>query len=141
MRRRRSPAARSPGPALSERGAASDRHRSLAGRGRGRDAYALRPLRKPFEVPQGAPPPPGARDALRHRTAHGRGAAARGLFGGVGDRSGARPLRGSGRLRRGYDGNRTRHLADRKSVVEGKSVSVRVDLGGRRSIKKKKKKK
>src|SRR3546814_14786950 len=28
--------------------------------------------------------------------------------------------------------------ADRKSVVEGKSVSVRVDLGGRRLIKKKK---
>src|SRR3546814_16476457 len=28
---------------------------------------------------------------------------------------------------------------DWKSVVEGKSVSVRVDLGGRRSIKKKKK--
>src|SRR3546814_16479642 len=28
---------------------------------------------------------------------------------------------------------------DRKSVVEGKRVSVRVDLGGRRSIKKKKK--
>src|SRR3546814_19612328 len=27
---------------------------------------------------------------------------------------------------------------DRKSVVEGKSVSVRVDLGGRRTIKKKK---
>src|SRR3546814_12805484 len=27
--------------------------------------------------------------------------------------------------------------ADRKSVVEGKSVSVRVDLGGRRIIKKK----
>src|SRR3546814_18522450 len=33
------------------------------------------------------------------------------------------------------------HLADRKSVVEGKSVSVRVDLGGRRIIKKKNKKK
>src|SRR3546814_20292737 len=32
-------------------------------------------------------------------------------------------------------------LQDRKSVVEGKSVSVRVDLGGRRIIKKKKKKK
>src|SRR3546814_16698721 len=31
--------------------------------------------------------------------------------------------------------------ADRKSVVWGKSVSVRVDLGGRRIIKKKKKKK
>src|SRR3546814_19261967 len=30
---------------------------------------------------------------------------------------------------------------DRKSVGEGKSVSVRVDLGGRRSIKKKKRKK
>src|SRR3546814_15317202 len=30
---------------------------------------------------------------------------------------------------------------DRKSVVEGKSVSVRVDLGGRRIIKKKTKKK
>src|SRR3546814_16919663 len=29
--------------------------------------------------------------------------------------------------------------ADRKSVVSGKSVSVRVDLGGRRRIKKKKK--
>src|SRR3546814_11134258 len=31
----------------------------------------------------------------------------------------------------------TSSLLDRKSVVEGKSVSVRVDLGGRRSIKKK----
>src|SRR3546814_14859561 len=29
-------------------------------------------------------------------------------------------------------------LVDRESVVSGKSVSVRVDLGGRRSIKKKK---
>src|SRR3546814_11837412 len=29
-------------------------------------------------------------------------------------------------------------LTDRKSVVQGKSVSVRVDLGGRRIIKKKK---
>src|SRR3546814_11367170 len=33
-----------------------------------------------------------------------------------------------------------RHVKDRKSVVEGKSVSVRVDLGGRRILKKKKKK-
>src|SRR3546814_18888814 len=32
-------------------------------------------------------------------------------------------------------------VGDRKSVVEGKSVSVRVSLGGRRSIKKKNKKK
>src|SRR3546814_12449554 len=30
-------------------------------------------------------------------------------------------------------------MGDRKSVVEGKSVSVRVDLGGRRLIKKNKK--
>src|SRR3546814_18152898 len=33
---------------------------------------------------------------------------------------------------------RLRLPSDRKSVVEGKSVSVRVDLGGRRIIKKKK---
>src|SRR3546814_15927457 len=33
---------------------------------------------------------------------------------------------------------RTQHHRDRKSVVEGKSVSVRVDLGGRRIIKNKK---
>src|SRR3546814_17025897 len=33
-----------------------------------------------------------------------------------------------------------RKVRDRKSAVEGKSVSVRVDLGGRRMIKKKKKK-
>src|SRR3546814_11059173 len=41
-------------------------------------------------------------------------------------------------------GERNRRMApgygDRKSVVEGKSVSVRVDLGGRRIIKNKKKK-
>src|SRR3546814_11103493 len=33
---------------------------------------------------------------------------------------------------------RRQPVRDRKSVVEGKSVSVRVDLGGRRIIKKKK---
>src|SRR3546814_16465391 len=33
-----------------------------------------------------------------------------------------------------------RLVEDRQSVVEGKSVSVRVDLGGRRSIKKKNRK-
>src|SRR3546814_19492481 len=46
------------------------------------------------------------------------------------------------RASRGNDsleGGRARHYAgDRKSVEEGKSVSVRVDLGGRRMIKKKK---
>src|SRR3546814_17288447 len=42
-----------------------------------------------------------------------------------------------------HDGSATDLLIrnkDRKSVVKGKSVSVRVDLGGRRFIKKKKKK-
>src|SRR3546814_11452152 len=34
-------------------------------------------------------------------------------------------------------GGELRRPGDRKSVVEGKSVSVRVDLGGRRIIKKK----
>src|SRR3546814_18210000 len=33
---------------------------------------------------------------------------------------------------------RSYKISDRKSVVQGKSVSVRVDLGGRRMIKKKK---
>src|SRR3546814_18203187 len=43
-----------------------------------------------------------------------------------------RYLRSEHRVRPG------RGCADRKSVVSGKSVSVRVDLGGRRIIKKKK---
>src|SRR3546814_16156188 len=47
---------------------------------------------------------------------------------------------GSGRLRRELLGFRDCFLdGDRKSVVSGKSVSVRVDPGGRRTIKKKKK--
>src|SRR3546814_20584651 len=39
----------------------------------------------------------------------------------------------------GYCATSAASRADRKSVVEGKSVSVRVDLGGRRIIKTKKK--
>src|SRR3546814_296366 len=39
--------------------------------------------------------------------------------------------------RRRIKGNMDIELADRKSVVEGKSGAVRVDLGGGRSIKKK----
>src|SRR3546814_14537089 len=39
--------------------------------------------------------------------------------------------------RSGQRGNAERKRRDRKSVVEGKSVSVRVDLGGRRIMKKK----
>src|SRR3546814_11255775 len=46
--------------------------------------------------------------------------------GGAGDRAAVHQLR------------RSTHIGDRKSVAEGKSVSVRVDLGGRRSLKKKK---
>src|SRR3546814_12614132 len=42
------------------------------------------------------------------------------------------------RLRRTRSFSRHTPVIDRKSVVQGKSMSVRVDLGGRRSIKKKK---
>src|SRR3546814_15840338 len=48
-----------------------------------------------------------------------------------------RQLCRAGHLRAGHF-HRSEAQADRKSVVEGKSVSVRVDLGGRRIIKKKK---
>src|SRR3546814_18806010 len=48
----------------------------------------------------------------------------------------------TGSLTRGYgpgtNFTNTRHIGKRKSVVEGKSVSVSVDLGGRRSIQKQK---
>src|SRR3546814_19484611 len=48
--------------------------------------------------------------------------------------------RGAPRLGRlGASQHLLHRLADRKSVVSGKSVSVRVDLGGRRIIKQKKK--
>src|SRR3546814_17623095 len=43
-----------------------------------------------------------------------------------------------GTWRRGADTRAGCHLRDRKSVGEGKRVAVRVDLGGRRIIKKKK---
>src|SRR3546814_13961888 len=46
-----------------------------------------------------------------------------------------RPVRDNGRI------TIRDNQADRKSVGKGKSGSVRVDIGGRRSIKKKKKKK
>src|SRR3546814_13765429 len=49
------------------------------------------------------------------------------------------PRAQSDRARRANDDLMPRR--DRKRVVEGKSVSVRVDLGGRRNIKKKKKNK
>src|SRR3546814_16210088 len=52
---------------------------------------------------------------------------------------GARPLRHAHRLA-AIEQIDHLHQLDRKSVVQGKSVSVRVDLGGRRIIKKKKNK-
>src|SRR3546814_16479627 len=45
------------------------------------------------------------------------------------------PCRGA--AARGAEGNRRAARRDRKSVVSGKSVSVRVDLGGRRILNKK----
>src|SRR3546814_15210663 len=61
----------------------------------------------------------------------------------------ASPFRAISRPRRALEHGRTggpispasavRGRKDRKSVVSGKSVSVRVDLGGRRILKKKKK--
>src|SRR3546814_16405593 len=51
----------------------------------------------------------------------------------VGGRGGDADLRGADRMARAV-----RRRRDRKSVVSGKNVSVRVDLGGRRLIKKKK---
>src|SRR3546814_11048384 len=87
---------------------------------------------------------PGASEPGRRQGLHGlrlsRVAAGSHLRG---DRDRARadreqhPFAGS-RRRSAADDHRARR-ADRKSVVEGKSVSVRVDLGGRRIIKKKKK--
>src|SRR3546814_13139689 len=55
-----------------------------------------------------------------------------------------RPYRSEGRARQGHRRDQHPRCAhrgygrqDRKSVVEGKSVSVRLDLGGRRIIKQK----
>src|SRR3546814_16586910 len=45
---------------------------------------------------------------------------------------------GESMVSRARDASKVALAQDRKSVVEGKSVSVRVDLGGRRIIKKKK---
>src|SRR3546814_11508047 len=61
-----------------------------------------------------------------------RGEAARRRSGAAGSR---RARRGGFALRFRSGGGRFGRGLDRKSVVEGKSVSVRVDLGGRRIIK------
>src|SRR3546814_19721048 len=51
------------------------------------------------------------------------------------------PAKAREEIRALYARHAPRKMEARKSVVEGKSVSVRVDLGGRRIIKKKKKNK
>src|SRR3546814_11899330 len=78
-----------------------------------------------------------------HADAHGPGAdrQLRRAHAEAADRAaapGRRQPRNDGEGRRGA-GAAGRRQGDRKSVVQGKSVSVRVDLGGRRIIKKKKK--
>src|SRR3546814_17825524 len=67
-------------------------------------------------------------DAEEREAWRSRGAA---FFQGRGRKAGRR-AGGNG------EGGHQAGAGDRKSVVEGKSVSVRVDLGGRRIIKKKK---
>src|SRR3546814_13288861 len=57
----------------------------------------------------------------------------------AGDRCPRRPAESGRDHPRHRLGKRNEQPLDRKSVVQGKSVSVRVDLGGRRIIKKKKK--
>src|SRR3546814_14144699 len=84
-------------------------------------------LRTPLPVsrPDAGPGPPDRRHRGERRT--DRGAARRQHAAGDALRPGPRVPLGQ--------------ATDRKSVVEGKSVSVRVDFGGRRSLKKKKKRK
>src|SRR3546814_16556613 len=55
--------------------------------------------------------------------------------------AGARRIERNGRPDSAGRPPESARIGDRKSVVEGKSVSVRVDLGGRRIIKKKNKEK
>src|SRR3546814_12535629 len=79
---------------------------------------------------------PPAVDRARHRHADraigGQGAA----LGAATHRREIEPARAFARSREARE-----LLRDRKSVVEGKRVSVRVDLGGRRSLTKKQSKK
>src|SRR3546814_12641189 len=73
------------------------------------------------------PPPSGADLTLTSSIGVGEGYGETGLFGGA-----------AGLRRAGAGGvQRIEERHDRKSVVYGKSVSVRVALGGRRIIKKK----
>src|SRR3546814_11890099 len=87
-----------------------------------------RPRRFHRQMDRAGGPRPAAHRRHRRRTRDAR-------RGGAGDRAGiARGAGGTGQDRRpGYPRSR----ADRKSVVSGKSVSVRVALGGRRIMKKK----
>src|SRR3546814_17359093 len=71
---------------------------------------------------------------LMHGHSEQRADAEDGVVHGAGDGGG----RGHGRQRARRELEEQQFEGDRKSVVSGKSVSVRVDLGGRRILKKKK---
>src|SRR3546814_17460156 len=71
------------------------------------------------------------------RSAPGRSSGSPGY---AGRGSGRRPSTTAGTAATQRCTGKARRHGDRKSVVEGKSVSVRVDLGGGRRIKKKQKK-
>src|SRR3546814_12125544 len=94
--------------------------RAWRGGGRGELQRAPAAARAQAGVGQDARRVSRLRAALRHTVRRRRGS--------------ARPSLG----RAPPSARRDRRAADRKSVVEGKRVSVRVDLGGRRIIKKKK---
>src|SRR3546814_19701698 len=81
---------------------------------------------------------PCAGEHAGHRHDRGRGGRQRRDI--HGRSSGQAATRGEGLACQSRPGVEVR-TGDRKSVVEGKSVSVRVDLGGRRIIKKKNNKK
>src|SRR3546814_13910443 len=82
------------------------------------------------------------RHADRGRSPEARSTGGHGLLGGVATARAGLAADGVHDLLRQFpDDRRAAGRLDRKSVVSGKSVSVRVDLGGRRNIKKKKKQK
>src|SRR3546814_11348908 len=72
----------------------------------------------------------GRRQAPLQKLAHDLGAA------GIDARAIAIDVTDESSIKAGFDKAQA-HFGDRKSVVKGKSVSVRVDLGGRRISKKK----
>src|SRR3546814_17108939 len=83
----------------------------------------------------GAPPGPAIHLLLPEALSLRLGERPQGPDGGRGRRLHAAAPGGAGADRRAWRGPRRPHRRDRNSVGAGKSVSVRVDLGGTRSIK------